>query len=327
MPVRIDPMLAVLGQLPRNPDDYAFEYKWDGVRALAFWDGKRLMLHSRNQLDITRRYPELMELGEALGKAPTILDGEIVALDENGRPSFPRLQRRMHAEGADRIHRLSKEVPAWYVLFDVLWADGRSTMDLRYTERRRILEELTVSGPSWQITPAHVGQGEAMLRAAESNRLEGVIAKRLDSVYEPGRRSPAWLKIKVVFGQEFVIGGWVPEKGLHHDRVGTLLVGYYECPAKGKPARLRYAGGVGTGYTAALHSTLTRQLAARRTDTNPFEGQVPKKDAIFVKPDLVAEVEYRRWPAGGMIQQASFKGLRTDKEAREVVKEGQGGLP
>lgn len=327
MPVRIDPMLAVLGQLPRNPSDYAFEYKWDGVRALAFWDGKRLTLHSRNQLDITRRYPELMELGAALGTNPTILDGEIVALDERGRPSFPRLQRRMHAEGTEKIRRLSREVPAWYVLFDVLWADGQSTMDLPYTQRRRILEELTVSGPAWQITPAHAGQGEAMLRAAERNALEGVIAKRLDSVYEPGRRSPAWLKIKVVFGQEFVIGGWVPEKGLHHDRVGTLLVGYYECPAKGKPARLRYAGGVGTGYTAALHSMLTRQLAARRSDANPFAGPAPKKDAIFVKPDLVAEVEYRRWPAGGHIQQASFKGLRTDKEARDVVKEGQGGLP
>lgn len=327
MPAEIDPMLAVHGELPQKPNDYAFEYKWDGVRAVAFWDGRRLKLHSRNRLDITRRYPELMDLGEALGKKPTILDGEIVALDENNRPSFPRLQRRMHAEGTERIARLSKEVPAWYVLFDVLWADGRSTMDMPYTERRRILEELTVSGPSWQITPAHVGQGEAMLRAAERNGLEGLVAKRLDSVYEPGRRSPAWLKIKVVFGQEFVVGGWVPEKGLHHDRVGTLLVGYYECPAKGKPARLRYAGGVGTGYTAALHSMLTRALAARRTDVNPFAGPVPKKDSIFVKPELVAEVEYRRWPEGGMIQQASFKGLRTDKEAKSVVKEGQGGLP
>jgi bifunctional non-homologous end joining protein LigD len=327
MPVRIEPMLAVLGELPGKPDDYAFEYKWDGVRALAFWNGKQLTLHSRNQLDITRRYPELMDLGAALGKKPTILDGEIVALDENGRPSFPRLQRRMHAEGAEKIQRLSTEVPAWYVLFDVLWANGRSTMDRSYTERRRILEELTVTGPSWQITPAHVGQGEAMLRAAERNGLEGLVAKRLDSVYEPGGRSPAWIKIKVVFGQEFVIGGWVPEKGVHHNRVGTLLVGYYECPVQGKPAVLRYAGGVGTGYTAAIHSMLTRQLAARQTDVNPFAGPVPKKDSIFVRPDLVAEVEYRRWPPGGLIQQASFKGLRTDKEARQVVKEGQGSLP
>ena len=322
MPTRIDPMLAVLSELPQDASAYGFEYKWDGVRALTFWDGKRLTLHSRNQLDITRRYPELMDLGAALGKRGVILDGEIVALDDDGRPSFPRLQRRMHAEGTDNVRRLSQEVPAWYVLFDVLWASGRSCMELPYSERRKILEELTVSGPSWQITPAHVGQGEAMLHAAQRNKLEGIVAKRLDSTYEPGRRSPSWLKIKVIFGQEFVIGGWVPEKGAHHDRVGALLVGYYDCPGKGSSPRLQYAGSVGTGYTASIHAMLTRQLKRHPSDHSPFAGAVPKKDAIFVTPELVADVEFRRWPAGGLIQQASFKGLRTDKDATDVVKEG-----
>ncbi|HSU66208.1 MAG TPA: non-homologous end-joining DNA ligase [Tepidisphaeraceae bacterium] len=322
MPTSIEPMLAVLSELPRDPAHWAFEYKWDGVRAISYWDGKRLTIQSRNRLDITRRYPELMDLGKALGKQSAILDGEIVALDENGRPSFPRLQKRMHAEGTDNIRRLSQEVPAWYVLFDVLWADGRSLIELPYSERRRILEELTVSGPAWQITPAHVGQGEAMLEAARKNKLEGVVAKRLDGVYEPGRRSPSWLKIKVIFGQELVIGGWVPEKNLHHDRVGSLLMGYYDCPAKGKAPIFHYAGSVGTGYNAATHAMLTRELKRRASEKNPFADPVPKKDARFVTPDLVAEVEYRRWPAGGLIQQASFKGLREDKDARDVVKEG-----
>jgi bifunctional non-homologous end joining protein LigD len=323
MPASIDPMLAVLAaDLPKNESEYAFEYKWDGVRAITLWDGKRLNIHSRNRLDITRRYPELADLGEALGKAGTIVDGEIVALDENSRPSFPLLQRRMHAEGPDNIRRLSKEVPAWYILFDVLWSRGRSTMQLPYSQRRQILEELTVSGPSWQITPANVGQGEAMLRAAKQNHLEGLVAKRLNSIYEPGRRSPSWLKIKVIFGQEFVIGGWVPEKGVHHDRIGSLLMGYYDCPGKGKTPRLHYAGSVGTGYNAALHALLTRQLKQKQTKTNPFADAVPKKDVIFVDPKLVADVEFRRWPEGGLIQQASFKGLRSDKEASQIIKEG-----
>lgn len=319
-------MLAVLSNLPPDQEKFAFEYKWDGVRAISYWDGRALRIESRNQLDITRRYPELTDLGPALGKRPTIVDGEILALDASGRPSFPMLQKRMHAEGPDNIRRLMKQVPVLYVLFDVLWADGKSTMTLPYTERRRILEELTIAGPAWQTTPSHVGQGTAMLHAAQTSSLEGVVAKRLDSVYEPGRRSPHWLKIKVIFGQEFVIGGWIPEKGIHHDRVGALLLGYYECPTSGQPATLRYAGSVGTGYNAALHVQLTQALKQRAVNHSPFSDRVPKKDVVYVTPDLVAEIEYRRWPQEGLVQQASFKGLRTDKRAGEVVKEGQGSL-
>jgi len=166
-----------------------------------------------------------------------------------------------------------------------------------------------------------------MLETARRNGLEGVVAKRLQSIYEPGRRSPAWLKIKVIFGQEFVIGGWVPEKGIHRDRVGTLLMGYHEYPAKGEAPRLRYAGGVGTGFDASVHRALTRLLKQRVVPTNPFADPVPKRDSIFVRPDLVAEVEFRRWPSGGLIHQASFKGLRTDKAATDVVKEGHGCSP
>ena len=322
MPTAIAPMLAVLSDLPSDPGNWAFEYKWDGVRALAFWNGKRLTLHSRNQLDITRRYPDLQELGKALPRGGAILDGEILALDSDGKPSFARLQRRMHAEGTDNIARLVKQVPVWYVLFDILWLRGRSLFDQSYTRRREILEGLTVAGPAWQISPAHTGQGKEMLAAARQNALEGLVAKRLDSLYDPGRRSPNWRKIKVIFGQEFVIGGWVPEKGVNKNRVGTLLVGYYDCEG-----RLHFAGGVGTGFNAAFHASVTSQLLPLAISSNPFVQRVAKKDVIFVKPQLVAEVEFRRWPEGGQVQQASFKGIRTDKTAREVVKEGQGCSP
>jgi len=157
MPTSIRPMLAVTSDLPTDPSNYSFEYKWDGVRAISYWDGRRLTIRSRNQLDITRRYPELTDLGAALGSRAAVVDGEILALDERGRPSFAMLQRRMHAEGAPHIRRLSQEVPVWYALFDVLWSDDRSTMTLPYTRRRQILEELTVAGPPWQIAPAHIG--------------------------------------------------------------------------------------------------------------------------------------------------------------------------
>ena len=320
MPRTVAPMLAVSSDvLPKDPGKWAFEFKWDGVRALCFWDGKQLQLQSRNKLDITRRYPELQGLAKKLPRSRAVLDGEIIALDSKCRPSFHLLQYRMHTEGAAAIAKLSTTIPIWYVVFDVLWFRGKSVMDQPYADRRQILEGLKLEGPSWQSSPAQVDHGAAMLNTAKRNGLEGVVAKRLDSRYLPGLRSPNWLKVKVIFGQEFVIGGWVPEKGVNHDRVGSLLVGYYD-----GDGRLRYAGGVGTGFNAALHASVTQELKAKSAKANPFADRVPKKGVLFVKPELVAEVEYRRWPDGAQVQQAAFKGLRDDKPAREVVRERHG---
>lgn len=323
LPAGIEPMLAVLSQdLPIDPDHWGFEYKWDGVRALCYWDGRRLRLESRNQLDITRRYPELHVLAEALGSRSAILDGEIVALDENDRPSFPLLQNRMHVNDPVAIERLVAEVPVRYLVFDLLHLDGRSTIDRPYLHRRDLLEQLTLVGPSWEVPPAHVGEGAAMLAAARENQLEGIVAKHIDSVYEPGRRSPAWLKIKVVARQEFVVGGWVPEGGNNLGRVGSLLLGYYERGQKPRGGKvLRFAGGVGTGFNDTWHRELTSLLRPMTRASSPFVNPVPKRQAVFVEPMLVAEVEYRRWPAGAQVQQASFKGLRTDKDPRRVVRE------
>jgi bifunctional non-homologous end joining protein LigD len=322
MPAGIDPMLAVLApSLPPDEENYGYEFKWDGIRALCYWDGRRLRLESRNRLEMTHRYPELHVLGDALGSRTAILDGEIVALDDNDRPSFPLLQQRMHVNDARDIERLGHDVPIRYLVFDLIYLDGRTVTDRTYVHRRDLLEQLTLVGPTWQVPPAHFGEGEGevMLAAARESGLEGVVAKRLDSVYEVGRRSPDWLKIKVVARQEFVVGGWVPQGGTDLSHIGSLLIGYYE-PAGNKKV-LRFAGGVGTGFDQRWHRTLTSMLKPLTRATSPFADPVPKAGKLFVEPLVVVEVEYRRWPAGGMVHQAAFKGIRTDKKPRQVVRE------
>jgi len=315
-------MLAVLSELPHDKKNWAFEYKWDGVRAIAYNDQKTFTILSRNQLDITRRYPELRKLRDALGKHECVLDGEIIALDENDRPSFPELQKRMHVNDPSSIARLVRSVPIVYVLFDLLWLDGRSLMDEPYTDRRAALEQLKLSqSDHWELTPSHVARGKAMLASAKKIAMEGVVAKRLDSTYEPGQRSPLWLKVKVVQRQEFVLGGFTGESTGDPDRIGTMLLGYYD-----KSGKLHYAGHVGTGLGAKDHPILLKEFRKLKTDRSPFVEKLPthRRGGIkiqFLQPRLVAEVEYRRWPAGGMVQQASFKGLRADKPARSVVRE------
>jgi bifunctional non-homologous end joining protein LigD len=314
-------MLATLAAtLPASPQRWSFEYKWDGIRAITYWDGRRLSIESRNQLEITHRYPELHLLGEAVGSRTVVLDGEIVALDASERPSFERLQRRMHVQDRSAIRRLAEQVPVYYLIFDLLYLDGRSLMARPLEQRRDMLEELTLIGSSWRLSPAHVGEGKAMLESARRQQLEGIVAKRLESVYEPGRRSPAWLKVKIIARQEFVIGAWVPEANEDRGRVGALMLGYYEAQSRGG-RRLRYAGSVGTGFSAEWHRRLVPLLEAMPRADSPFADPAPKMGARFVEPKLVAEVEYRRWPAGGMVQQAAFKGLRADKDAGQVVDE------
>ncbi|MEA2711369.1 MAG: hypothetical protein QOF78_3970 [Phycisphaerales bacterium] len=326
MPRHIEPMLALLSaHVPPEGNEWAFEYKWDGVRAIAYHTKNEWLIESRNLLDITRRYPELNALHAALGKRSAVLDGEIVALDPLDRPSFPRLQRRMHVNDGAQIARLAREVPIFYVLFDLLYLDGRNLMDRPYHERRVMLEELTLAGPAWMVTPSYLNRGKEMLDAARQNFLEGIVAKHVDSFYEPGKRSSCWLKIKIIQRQEFVIGGWTRESTGLRDRIGTMLIGYYDCAGAGA-GKLHYAGHVGTGLVSADHAPLVRQFEKLSRPTNPFMEKLPParrggNKIMFLEPKLVGEVEYRRWPEGGLVQQASFKGLRADKSAREVVKE------
>ena len=323
MPADLTPMLAVASDLP-DPDDgkWAYEYKWDGVRAICYWDGRTLRLRSRNNLDMTVQYPELQALGPAIGgDRPAVLDGEVVALDDLDRPSFPHLQKRMKVTHAPTALRLSREVPVYLMLFDLLYLDGRSVMGLPLLRRRELLEELTLTGSNWQVSPMHRGNGAELLEAARSVEMEGIVAKRVDSTYEPGVRSANWRKVKIVLRQEFVIGGWTVEKN-GEGGVGALQVGYHDAAGK-----LRYAGAVGSGFTRATLRELAAKFAGRGAAASPFADRLPTRDVRWLKPELVAEVEFRRWPEGGMLQQAAFKGLRFDKGPRDVVKEYRACIP
>jgi bifunctional non-homologous end joining protein LigD len=209
------------------------------------------------------------------------------------------------------------------MIFDLLWLDGKSVMREPLSKRRELLEELTVEGPSWQISPMYPGKGASMLEAARSTELEGIVAKRVDSIYEPGVRSANWLKIKIVLRQEFVVGGWTLEKGANAaGGVGALQVGYYD-----ESGKLRFAGSVGSGYTNATLRELAQRLAKVKASTSPFSERVPKANVQWVRPELIAEIEFRRWPEGGMLQQAAFKGLRFDKNPKDVVKEYRACIP
>jgi bifunctional non-homologous end joining protein LigD len=316
MPELIDPMQALLADgTPADEDRYGFEFKWDGIRAICYWNGRSLRLQTRNRKDVTVRYPELWPLRDQLGDRPAILDGEIVAFDERGRPSFEQLQQRMGLTAESEVRRQMQVTPVAYLLFDVLYLETALLVPQPYVARRERLLGLGLAGPHWQTPPHQVGDGQALMRASRENGLEGVLAKRLDSVYEPGRRTGAWLKVKNRLRQEFVIGGWVDGEGRRQGLPGALLVGYYE------DGRLVYASKVGTGFTDDTLAQLARRMRPLERDTSPFDVGRPPGHPHFVEPRLVAEVEFSEWTRGRELRAPSFKGLREDKDPRDVVQE------
>ena len=317
MPQRIEPMMASLAtRLPSPDDGWGFEFKWDGIRGLAYVDGGRVRLMSRSGEEITPRYPEVHAMGRAIGSREVILDGEIVALDEKGRPSFEQIQQRMGLTSESEIRRKMNVVPVVYMIYDLLWHEGRSLLEQPYAERRRLLAQLKLSGPSWQTPPYEKGGGKAMLDASAKAGLEGVMAKRLDSHYEPGRRSGVWLKVKNHSRQELVIGGWLEGEGKRRGYPGALLVGYYD------NKKFVYAGKVGTGFSDATLDKLNQLLTPLAIDKSPYDAGSPPRAARFVKPKVVAEFEFIEWTRGGQLRAPSFKGFRIDKKASEVVREG-----
>jgi bifunctional non-homologous end joining protein LigD len=316
MPETVRPMMAKLGERVPNPDrGWAYEFKWDGVRAVAFSQGGAFRLVSRNQEDITPRYPEARGISSALGSHAAVLDGEIVALGPDGVPSFEQLQQRMGLHAPAEVRRMMALVPVAYLIFDLLHLDGRPLFRTPYEERRRLLASLELSGPSWQVPEHSVGDGRAMLAGSRKIGLEGIVAKRLDSIYEEGRRSPAWVKIKNHRRQDFVVGGWTPGEGNRSGQLGALLLGYWE------DGKLVYAGKVGTGFTDSTLRQLMERLRPLARDRSPFDvGEVPP-GSRFVEPSLVVDVEFGAWTHGGQLRASSYKGLRVDKDAADVVRE------
>ncbi|HEX5146086.1 MAG TPA: DNA ligase D, partial [Conexibacter sp.] len=331
LPAHVAPMLAKgeAGELPADDERWGYEVKWDGIRALLWSDHGHVRIESRTQREIAARYPELRALGRALGAHELLLDGELVALDERGRPSFERMQSRMNVEGEAAIRRAAAAQPVHYMAFDLLHLDGRSLLELPYERRRELLDALSLDGPAWRTPRFHRGGGQALLDATREQGLEGIVAKRLDARYEPGRRSGAWRKLRNRRRQELVVGGWTPGEGGRQGQVGALLLGARERP--GGP--LRYAGRVGSGFSERTLGELARRLEPLRRARSPFRpdpqrpGARPPRGSRWVEPELVVEVELTDVTREGLVRQSAFKGLRDDKPAAEVVFERDGAAP
>ena len=307
-------MLATLGDDAFDDPAWSFEPKWDGIRAIAICTHETRLV-SRNRHDVTVAYPELAGLHDRLVATSAMLDGEVIAL-ENGIPSFQALQHRMHLRRPADVERASRSAPVTYMAFDLLYLDGEDLTARPLTERQRLLGEIVVPSNTLQVSPVVAGSGKALYEAAKTQGLEGVMAKRIDSRYHPGRRSPDWVKIKTVLDADVVVLGWRPGAGNRSGTIGSLVLGAYE------GERLRYVGNVGTGFNrdslaAVLSELTTRERKEPVLDTVERRAVPQVRQVRWVEPELVAVVEYRQLTDAGRLRAPSFKGLRDDKDPRE----------
>ncbi|CAN5258011.1 hypothetical protein BH18ACT4_BH18ACT4_08140 [soil metagenome] len=314
-------MLAGGSGVPADPAAFQLEPKLDGQRVVATVEGGAVVLTNRRGGEITATFPYVAALAGAMGSRAVVLDGEVVAFDDRGQTSFQRLQRRMHV--VRPTHRLLGEVPVTFAAFDVLWLDGELLVDRAQEERRQILADLGLRGPTWQTVPVLDVTPEEMLEACRDLGLEGFMAKRRDARYQPGRRSPAWVKVKCGRRREFVVGGWSAGQGSRRASIGSLALGCFdltqeEAEAAGRSARLFYVGQAGSGLSEETIRQLRRLFAQISTPHSPFEN-VPPVALSYVKPLLVVEVAYTEVTEGGTLRQPAIKGLRTDVVADEVV--------
>jgi bifunctional non-homologous end joining protein LigD len=315
----LSPMLATLVGEPFDDEGWIFELKWDGVRALGVCSDETALI-SRNRNEITVCYPELHDLHTRLVALDAIVDGEIVAMS-GGRPSFEKLQSRINLQNPRDIERAAKAIPVTYVVYDLLYLDGRTVMDLPLTRRKELLDELVVPSERVQVSHCTPGDGKVLFEFARSNKIEGVVAKKAKSTYRPGKRSRDWLKVKTVWEADVVVGGWSKGEGSRSSTFGALLAGAYTDEG------LSFLGSVGTGFSDKTLDEIRPVLASLASASCPFADDPtgmasgrwgkPLKDPQWVRPELVARVEFRELTSANKLRAASFKGLRRDKDPAE----------
>ncbi len=314
-PRTLAPMLATLARAPFSHPDWLFEPKLDGLRAIAFLRDGKVRLLSRGGRDATKGYPSLAAELTEQPALEAVFDGEIIAPDEQGRPSFQRLQQRMNLQNEEDIRRADSQVPVLYYVFDILYLDGYDLLAVPLEARRRQLERALVPGRRVRLIEQFQQEGETAFQVAVEHGLEGVMAKKRDSAYRPGERSHVWLKVKATLSDEFVVGGYTRGTGARALTFGSLLLGQYDGQGK-----LRYAGNVGSGFDDRLLEELLARLDKLRASRSPFTGEVNDRgrEATWVKPELVAEVKFAQWTDDGRLRAPVFLRLREDKPKEEV---------
>jgi bifunctional non-homologous end joining protein LigD len=317
MPTEIHPMLATPINEPFDGPDWLFEIKWDGYRAVAFIENGKVRLVSRNQNELTSRYPELKDLAKSIKAKTAILDGEVVALDEQGRPSFSLMQQRTGFRPGGRRGAANADVPVLYYAFDLLYLDGYDWRKLPLEERKKKLASILIAGDSARYSDHYERQGKALFEMAREKGLEGILAKKRESIYQE-RRSSEWLKIKIRHRLEAVIGGYTEPEG-SRAHFGSIVLGLYD-----KQGRLIHVGQAGSGFDQKALDEIWKMLKQRETKKNPFYGEVEALRKVFwVKPELVAEIEYAEWTegtsagSGPKLRAPVFLGLRDDKDPKE----------
>ncbi len=316
MPSKITPMLAISIEKPFNNPEWFFEIKWDGYRAVSFIENGKLQMMSRNHNELTARYPELRVLPDSVKAQNAILDGEVVALDDQGRASFSLMQQRTGIRQHGRTKAANPDIQIVYYLFDIIYLDGYDLRRVSLVERKQLLQQIITTSDLIRYSD-HFDNGVTLFEAAKQQAIEGIVAKRRISCYEE-RRSSEWQKIKVTQTVDCVIGGYTEPEG-SREYFGSIVLGLYD-----KKGQLIHVGQAGTGFNHAMLKQIYQVLKTRESKQNPFHGPVDAKRVHWINPELVAEIKFSEWThetneGGVKLRAPVFLGLRDDKNPKECV--------